>query len=827
MEGPRPADDTAPAHDLARYGHPAHDLARYGHPAPATEHEAVTGGAATGRASAGVAASANSTASAEVAASATAASAADGASATGTATGAAAASTAAASTVAAATGSGAPAASDAATGPGPATGSGAATAPDAPAGAAPEPGGPARCAPHRGAHTPGTGPGAATEGASGGDALAGTAAGPAPATSSAPATGAAAADPAPASGTQSAPASGTQGAPASDTQGAPAAGTGTGPASALGDEDAPAARTAPTPGGDAAPGPAARTAPAPGDEDAPDPAARTAPTPGGDAAPGSPPGPAALGRGVLLWAVLALPAVTADRLGMNEPRPLWQQLAGLAVLAAAAALSRRQPLASFALTAALGLAATPALFSVSYGPALGVFAVLLGLRAPRSRPAVTAFVAVALVGTARIALVGVDPPPEWLVLTGTLLFGCVFPWLCGRYWRQSRALAEAGWLKAARLEDEQRHAEERARLRERARIAQDMHDSLGHELSLLALRAAALQVSPGLATDHRAAAADLRAAAADATDHLHRIIGVLREDDEPVPLAPAGESVRQLVARAAESGLPVRWEEPSDTAAAEVPEPGGVTAHLLHRVVREALTNAARHAPGAPVVVAVRNHAHGTTVTVTNGPATQEATATRGGSGLLGLRAAVTSVGGDFRAGPHAEGFRVRAYVPAQRSTTSARQPAGSPAGTLTAVTAPFTRARRRVALGLGAAAGAGAVLVGAAFGWYAYTETHSVLTPAAYAKLRPGTPYDEVAPVLPDREAHDPPTDRAPAPPAGAHCRYYRASGELLVSIDHFRLCFDTPGRQGRLISKDVVPGVGRPDPDREESTENGGPTR
>lgn len=761
MEGPRPADDTAPAHDLARYGHPA----------PVTEHDTATGAG---------------TASADVAAAATAASAADGASATGTATGAAAASTAAAST-----GPGAPAASDAATrprpatGPGPATGSGApagsgaATASGAPAGAAPEPGGPARYAPHRDAPTPVTGPGAATEGASRGDALAGTAAGPASATGPAPATGAAVADPAPASG----------------TQGAPAAGTGTGPVSALGDEAAPAARTAPTPGG--------------------------------EAAPGSPPGPAALGRGVLLWAVLALPAVTADRLGMNEPRPLWQQLAGLAVLAAAAALSRRQPLASFALTAALGLAATPALFSVSYGPALGVFAVLLGLRAPRSRPAVAAFVAIALVGTARIALVGVDPPPEWLVLTGTLLFGCVFPWLCGRYWRQSRALAEAGWLKAARLEDEQRHAEERARLRERARIAQDMHDSLGHELSLLALRAAALQVSPGLATDHRAAAADLRAAAADATDHLHRIIGVLREDDEPVPLAPAGESVRQLVARAAESGLPVRWEEPSDTTAAEVPEPGGVTSHLLHRVVREALTNAARHAPGAPVVVAVRNHAHGTTVTVTNGPATQEATATRGGSGLLGLRAAVTSVGGDFRAGPHAEGFRVRAYVPAQRSTTSARQPAGSPAGTLTAVTAPFTRARRRVALGLGAAAGAGAVLVGAAFGWYAYTETHSVLTPAAYAKLRPGTPYDEVAPVLPDREAHDPPTDRAPAPPAGAHCRYYRASGELLVSIDHFRLCFDTPGRQGRLISKDVVPGVGRPDPDREESTENGGPTR
>ncbi|WP_238697376.1 histidine kinase, partial [Streptomyces sp. E2N166] len=372
---------------------------------------------------------------------------------------------------------------------------------------------------------------------------------------------------------------------------------------------------------------------------------------------------AALGSGALLWAALVLPAVTADRLGMNEPRPLWQQLAGLGVLAVAVALSRRQPLAAFALAAGLSLAATPALFSVSYGPALGVFALLLGLRARRPRPAVAGFVGAGVVGTARIALVGVDPAPEWLVLTGTLLFGCVFPWLAGRYWRQSRVLAEAGWLRAARLEDEQRHAEERARLRERARIAQDMHDSLGHELSLLALRAAALQVAPGLAADHRAAAADLRVAAADATDHLHRIIGVLREvsvNDEPAPLTPAGESVEDLVARAAESGLPVRWE-PRDDTAAPAPEPGGITERLLHRVVREALTNAARHAPGAPVVVAVTGQARGTTVTVTSGPAAQEAPPSSGGSGLLGLRAAVASAGGDFDAGPHGDGFRVRA----------------------------------------------------------------------------------------------------------------------------------------------------------------------
>lgn len=331
-----------------------------------------------------------------------------------------------------------------------------------------------------------------------------------------------------------------------------------------------------------------------------------------------------------------------------------------------------------------------------------------------------------------------------------------------------------------------------------------MHDSLGHELSLLALRAAALQVAPGLAEDHRSAAADLRAAAADATDRLHRIIGILREDDEPVPLAPAGESVEALVARAAESGLPVRWE-PQGTAT-PAPTPGGVADRLLHRIVREALTNAARHAPGAPVVVAVTGQPRGTTVTVTNGPATEEAPPSSGGSGLLGLHAAVASVGGDFRAGPHGDGFRVRAHVPAQ-----------PPAAVLPpAPTAPFTRARRRVALGLGAAAGVGVLLVGAAFGWYAYTETRSVLTPSAYAKLRTGAPYDEVAPSLPDREAHDPPVERASSPPpSDADCRYYRASGELLVSIDHFRLCFD---EQGRLATKDVIPGVGRPDKEYKE---------
>ncbi len=510
-------------------------------------------------------------------------------------------------------------------------------------------------------------------------------------------------------------------------------------------------------------------------------------------------------RACLLWAALALPALTADRLGMNEPRAGWQQATGLVVLAAAVVVCRRQPPAAFALTAVLSLAAAPALFTVSYGPALSVFALLLGLRADGVRAAAVLFGAVGCLGTARIALVGVDPVPEWAVLTGTLLFGCVFPWLGGRYWRQSRRLTEAGWSRAARLEGEQRLAEERARLRERARIAQDMHDSLGHELSLIALRAGALQIAPDLPDHHRAAAADLRAAASDATDRLHRVIGVLREEDEPVPLSPPGETVEQLVARAAESGLPVRWDE----AVRAVPEPGGVAERVLYRVVREALTNAARHAPGASVTVAAGREAEGTAVTVTSGRGDAPAPSS-GGTGLQAMRAAVTSVGGDFEAGPHPDGFRVRAYVPDQPAAVAVR-PSPAPY-------APFTHARRRVALAAAAAVGAGVVLVGGAFAWYAYTETHSVLSPAAYAGLRLGMSDHDLAGVLPDRTVRDAPVERAPAPPPpGSDCRYYRASGELLVSVDHFRLCFDG---EGHLVAKDVIPRAGlsqRPSPNEE----------
>ncbi|MFE0176073.1 sensor histidine kinase [Streptomyces sp. NPDC059002] len=521
----------------------------------------------------------------------------------------------------------------------------------------------------------------------------------------------------------------------------------------------------------------------------------------------------------LLAVALAVPVVSVDRLGVNEPRSPLQQLAGLAVVVCAVAVCRTRPLLAFLLAAALGLATASSLFTLSYGPAFAVLALLLGRRADRARPALLAFAAIAVAGTAKIAVRDVDPVVEWLVLMGTLVFGAVFPWLAGRYWRQGRELAAAGWARADQLEREQRIVADRARLRERARIAQDMHDSLGHELSLIAVRAGALQVAPGLERQHRDAVAELRAAASDATDRLHGIIGVLRDDgDEQAPLAPAGESVAALVARAAESGLKITYDDgrAADDHADEQGEARGgeLTGRTVHRVVQEALTNAAKHAPGAHVTVRVTHDADTTTVTVTNGRPLEAGSAhggtplSGGGSGLRGLRARVTDLGGTLEAGPHGPGFRISARLPAQGI-----DPAAPHSGALLA------HARRRTLLAFGAAVVTGVLLVGGTFGWYAYSRTHSVLDPADYAGLRIGESRADAARVLPDRTVSDPPLERAPSPPpAGADCSYYRADGELFTAVPHFRLCF---GKDDRLVDKAVIPTASETDEIREEEKE------
>ncbi|ALG12446.1 sensor histidine kinase [Kibdelosporangium phytohabitans] len=177
-----------------------------------------------------------------------------------------------------------------------------------------------------------------------------------------------------------------------------------------------------------------------------------------------------------------------------------------------------------------------------------------------------------------------------------------------------------------------------ARLKERARIAADMHDSLGHELTLIAVRAGVLEVSGGLDDSQRAAVGQVRESVAAATERLREIVEVLREP----------ESVRDLIARSVASGMVV------ESTVEDVP--AGVEP-VVYDVVREALTNAAKHAPDAPIVVTVTSNR----VSVVNEPSSGQSGLASGGSGLAGLRKRVERAGGAFDAGPRDGGFAVTA----------------------------------------------------------------------------------------------------------------------------------------------------------------------
>ncbi|GII94314.1 sensor histidine kinase [Sinosporangium siamense] len=233
----------------------------------------------------------------------------------------------------------------------------------------------------------------------------------------------------------------------------------------------------------------------------------------------------------------------------------------------------------------------------------------------------------------------------------------VLPWLAGRFRRQQAELVEVGRARVHQMEREQELLAERVRLQERARIAADMHDSLGHELALIALRAGALELAADMNERNREAAADLRASAVTATDRLRRTLTVLRPGGS-APVEPANETVEALVERARDAGMAIGFQRVGESRPL-----GTLVERAVHRVVQEALTNAARHAPGAAVEVRMEQDGDTVAVTVSN-PLGPGGAASPDGSGLSGLRERVRLLGGIFHAGAGRGGFTVTARLP-------------------------------------------------------------------------------------------------------------------------------------------------------------------
>ncbi len=413
--------------------------------------------------------------------------------------------------------------------------------------------------------------------------------------------------------------------------------------------------------------------------------------------------------------------------------------------------------------------------------------VLLGYPAGRRMASLSlalwVFTVVAFTGLALAFWRSPDPLAAWLSLVQAALLASVLPWSVGRYRRQ----------RAEQREREREIAVEQARLRERARIARDMHDSLGHELALIALHGGALELAADLTDERRRAIAELRAGAVRATDRLHEIVRVLGSAAAAAELLPADESIDALVRRATAAGLRVRLRH-----VGPVPDWSPMAGQAAHRVVQESLTNAARHAPGAPVTVTIARQDTGARVEVVNPAPVRPGRGSGTGQGLIGLDERVRLAGGRLAAGPLPDGgWAVAVVLP---DGDGPRRGDGGPFGSeLRAGTRP---ARRRRLPAAALPLGIGLALVVAVAVVQVLTVTRTGLSHDRYDELRLGQPRAQLEPLLPAREFGEAPRVLAgtPPPPA-ASCVYYNAgSGRLDLDPDLYRLCF----ADGVLVSKD-----------------------
>jgi signal transduction histidine kinase len=222
--------------------------------------------------------------------------------------------------------------------------------------------------------------------------------------------------------------------------------------------------------------------------------------------------------------------------------------------------------------------------------------------------------------------------------------------------RGTRADLRARELSEARLRDEV------ARQEERSRIAHEMHDVLGHRLSLLSLQAGALEVSgPEMAGD---AARTVRSTAKQSLDDLRQVIGVLRDgrDFQLHGPAPSLVDLPTLIEETQQTGVPVNVMVLLDPSAA--PAQLGMA---VYRIVQESLTNVLRHAPGCAVAVTIRGGPGvGVHLDIVNPlPLAGSPPSPGSGTGLTGMSERVTALGGKATIGPTPNGmFMVQAWLP-------------------------------------------------------------------------------------------------------------------------------------------------------------------
>jgi signal transduction histidine kinase len=258
---------------------------------------------------------------------------------------------------------------------------------------------------------------------------------------------------------------------------------------------------------------------------------------------------------------------------------------------------------------------------------------------------------------------GTSAPRASLLLVGVMEAG--FCAAAGSYIGARHDLVVSLRERARRAEDERELRAEQARVGERARIAQEMHDVLAHKVSLIALHAGALEVNSAAGPEVIQRSVGLiRTTAREAMEDLRDVLGVLRSGDgldgHDLTPQPRAADLERVVEASREAG--VRIELTMD-----VPELSDSIARTAYRVVQEGLTNVHKHARGAATSVAITGDStHGVTVEITNQRPVSSATLLPGsGAGLVGLGERVALVGGSMRSGECSDGgWQLSAWLP-------------------------------------------------------------------------------------------------------------------------------------------------------------------
>ncbi len=226
------------------------------------------------------------------------------------------------------------------------------------------------------------------------------------------------------------------------------------------------------------------------------------------------------------------------------------------------------------------------------------------------------------------------------------------------------AAAIGAGLYLRRVDDSQAQQTLQARQDERLAIARELHDVVAHHVTGIVVQAQAAKMVADTRPDATVTALGaIENAGAEALVAMRRMVGALREDGAAAPISPAAtlDDLRAIAERTTSLGLPVRLHV--DGNADDLPPELAVS---IHRVVREALTNAQRHAVGATLVdVAVVIGGEVVKVIVRDNGHAGRPSKDRSGFGITGMAERVSALGGRFRAGPlKSGGWQILAELP-------------------------------------------------------------------------------------------------------------------------------------------------------------------